>query len=104
MMLSIHLEGKKVVLAADRVEAGRKVDLPSRLERYFGRPMGLAYDGLRYTDYYAHYYLVSEERSENGQSDECIPPHICISGKRRSFASSMESTSEMPNYMLCTSC
>jgi hypothetical protein len=86
-MLSIHHEGKKVVLAADRVEAGRKVDLPSRLERYFGRPLGLEYDGLRYIDYYAQYYLVCEERSENCRSDRCIPraylhlrkaPVICV--------------------------
>jgi hypothetical protein len=86
-LLTIHLQGKKIVLASDRDDEQMKADIPSRLERYFGRPTGQRSDALRYTDYYSMYVVDSKRGSENPDQDQCDPvqyanrrktPIICI--------------------------
>jgi hypothetical protein len=51
--LSIHLPNKKVIVTGAFQDPKERVDLPSALERYFGRPEGLEFDVLSYSEYYA---------------------------------------------------
>jgi hypothetical protein len=74
-VLNIHLEGQKIVWACDQRDAEMKIDLPSRLERYFGRPNDEKYDNLTYTDYYSQYNVVSRP-GRNMDEDVCIPTHF----------------------------
>jgi hypothetical protein len=81
-VLNIHLEGKKVVLALDRADEQRKADIPSRLERYFGRPATSKYDDLTYTDYYSKYVVDVKSRTEESDRDQCDPPHFVTARKK----------------------
>jgi hypothetical protein len=42
-VLGIHLPGQKIVLTYEPGKALEKIDLPSPLERYFGRPINSSY-------------------------------------------------------------
>jgi hypothetical protein len=55
LIFTIHLEGKKVVLASSPSDALQKVDIPSPLERFFRRPAGAPYDRLTVLDYHSKY-------------------------------------------------
>jgi hypothetical protein len=44
----IHLPGQKIVLIYGLGEALEKIDIPSLLERYLGRPIDNLYDHLTY--------------------------------------------------------
>jgi hypothetical protein len=43
-VLGIHLPGKKIILTSVPDDALEKIDIPSPLERYFGRPIDSSYD------------------------------------------------------------
>jgi hypothetical protein len=82
VVLSLHLPGKKVVLAVDKRQGERKMDLPSRLERYFGRPLGQDFERLTYPEYFGNYILRPVLRSEGGRSDVCEPPYFVVRRKK----------------------
>jgi hypothetical protein len=87
IILNIHLQGKKIVLTSGRSDAQQKIDNPSPLERYLGRPRHVSHDLELYTEYYAGYSLDPKHCASNGQPDLCDPvnyanprkkPVICI--------------------------
>jgi hypothetical protein len=80
--LGIHLEGKKIVLAHGPRDAQTRIDTPSRLERYFGRPGDTAYDELTYLDYYANSSLESTGGTDENK-DFCDPPNFAIARKKK---------------------
>jgi hypothetical protein len=47
-VLGIHLLGQKIVLISGLGDALEKINIPSPLERYFGRPIDSSYDQLAY--------------------------------------------------------
>jgi hypothetical protein len=53
--LSIHLETKKVIVAGAYSDPKDRVDLPSALERYFGRLVGSEFDSLTHPAYFARF-------------------------------------------------
>jgi hypothetical protein len=54
-VLGIHLPGQKVVLTSDPGDVLEKIDIPSPLERYFGRLTDSSYDQLACIDYHSRY-------------------------------------------------
>jgi hypothetical protein len=79
LIFSIHLEGKKVVLAASRADALDRIDIPSPVERYFNRPDGSPYDQLTFLDYHSNYSLEPPKPDSdltNLTLDKCPRPRI----------------------------
>jgi hypothetical protein len=74
IMLRIHLEGMKIILAQNTDEEKRNVDKLSPLERYFCRPLGDCFDNLTYLQYYSQ-FIVSAKRTDNSLADQGIPNH-----------------------------
>jgi hypothetical protein len=72
-VLNIHLPGKKIVLAAGRTEALQKVDIPSPVERYLGRPMESSFDQLMYIKYHSQYSVDACPKSVDVHPDVCDP-------------------------------
>jgi hypothetical protein len=74
--LGFHLDGKKIVITGLHEDPKKRVDVPSRLERYFGRPEGEEFDRLTYCDYFAEYLVEARRSSGSGIPDQCRPPHF----------------------------
>jgi hypothetical protein len=48
-VLGIHLPRQKIILTSGPSDALEKIDIPSPLDRCFGRPINSSYDQLTYT-------------------------------------------------------
>jgi hypothetical protein len=81
-ILRIHLQGRKIVLTTGPDDALEKVDIPSPLERYFGRPIDSSYDSLTYLDYYSNYSTVVQNKSGNLDPDVCQPVNFAQPRKK----------------------
>jgi hypothetical protein len=86
-ILRIHLLDKKIVSTAGPADALEKVDIPSPLERYLGRPIDSSFDHLAYIDYPSRYSIVDHPTSPDAHPDVCNPvrfrnfrtgPMLCI--------------------------
>jgi hypothetical protein len=76
--LSFHLEHKKIVMTGFHEDPKDRVDFPSRLQRYFGRPDGDEFEGMTDTDYFASYLVEARQHSGAGVPDKCRPSHFAI--------------------------
>jgi hypothetical protein len=74
--LNLHLEGQKVVLVFGQHDEREKVDAPSRLERYFGRPLGAKFEDLTYTQYYSSYTVCGRRTAVSATADLYRPTHF----------------------------
>jgi hypothetical protein len=72
-VLGIHLPGQKIVLTSWPGGALEKIDIPSPLERYFGRPIDSSYDQLTYIDYHSRYSVGALPASCDVDKDVCEP-------------------------------
>jgi hypothetical protein len=72
-ILRIHLSGQKIVLTSGSGDALEKIDIPSPLERYFGRPIDSSYDHLTFIDYHSRYSVDAFPASCNVEKDACEP-------------------------------
>jgi DNA polymerase III delta prime subunit len=86
-ILGIHLPGQKIVLTSGPGDSRDKIDIPSPLERYFGRPKDCRYDELTYLEYHSRYSVDDCPTSEYAFPDVCEPvrfsnerkkPVLCI--------------------------
>jgi hypothetical protein len=76
--LSIHLPNKKVIGAGADQDPKDRVDLPSALERYLGRPAGAEFTMLKYSEYYAGYLVEGHSKSSRAALDSCTPPRFAV--------------------------
>jgi hypothetical protein len=87
LILGIDLPGQKNSLTSGPANALEKIDIPSPLKRYFGRPREGSYDTLTYLDYYSRYSVDAHPTSSDVDQDVCQPvkfanlrktPVLCI--------------------------
>jgi hypothetical protein len=72
-VLGIHLPEQKIVLTSGPGGALEKIDIPSPLKRYFGRPIDSSYDQLTYIDYHSRYFVDTRPASYDLDKDVCEP-------------------------------
>jgi hypothetical protein len=87
-ILRIHLPDKKIVLTAPPADAVEKVDIPSSLETFLGRPTDSSSDQLTYLEYHSRSFIVDYPTSSpDVHPDVCNPvrfrnlrkePMLCI--------------------------
>jgi hypothetical protein len=86
-ILGIHLPGQKMVLASSTSDSLHKIDIPSPLERYLGRPKDYRYDQLPGLEYHSRYSVDDPATSADAFPDVCEPvrfsnerkePILCI--------------------------
>jgi hypothetical protein len=82
-VLAIHLEGKKVILNRRRNHGLEVLDLPSPLERDFGRPMSAEFDFMPFTVYSAGSIVGVRPSHPESKKDKCYPPFARFACKRR---------------------
>jgi hypothetical protein len=70
-ILGIHLPGKKRVLTAGPGDAVEKADIPSPIEKYFGRPIDSSFDQLTYLKHHSRYSIVDHPTSLD------VHPYVC---------------------------
>jgi hypothetical protein len=92
VLLNSHLPGKKVVLTFDKREGETKVDLPSRVERYFGRPLGDDFERLTYPEYFGSYVLSPQGDAGSGYRDLCHPSYS-VNRRKKSVLAGLNSVS-----------
>jgi hypothetical protein len=92
VLLDIHLPGKKVVLAFDTCEDEAKVDLPSRLERYFGRALGDDFERLTYPESSGSQVLSPQGDAGSGHRDLCNPSYF-VNRRKNSVLAVLNSVS-----------
>jgi hypothetical protein len=73
IILGIHPPGQKIVPTSGPVDSGQKIDIPSPLERYFGRPRDNSFNYLTYLDYHSWYCADDHPISSNVRGDVCEP-------------------------------
>jgi hypothetical protein len=77
LMLGIHLPDQKIILTRrGGADAREIVDLPSQLERYFGRPGSPEFDLLKYEDYYSQYTVESRRARDTSCPGLGDPVHV----------------------------
>jgi hypothetical protein len=81
VILGIHFPGKKVVLTASPADALKKVDIPSSLERYLGRPTDSSFDELTYLEYHSRYSVDEHHNSDDAHRDVYNPGRFANSRK-----------------------
>jgi hypothetical protein len=69
----IHLPEQKIVLTSGLGDALEKIDIPSPLERYVGRPIDSSYDQLISVDYHSRYSVNARPASCDIDKDVCEP-------------------------------
>jgi hypothetical protein len=74
--LGFHLDGKKIVITGLHEDPKKRVDVPSRLERYIGTPKGEEFNRLTYCDYFGGYVVEARRSSGSGIRDQCRPSHF----------------------------
>jgi hypothetical protein len=72
-VLGIRLPGEKIVLTSGPADALEKIDIPSPLERYCGRPIDSSYGQLIYIDYHSRYSVDAGPASCDVDKDVCEP-------------------------------
>jgi hypothetical protein len=72
-VLGIHLPGQKIVLTSGSGDALEQIDIPSPLERYFGRPIDRSYHQLTFIDYHSRYSVGTSATSCDVDKDVCEP-------------------------------
>jgi hypothetical protein len=72
-VLGSHLPGQKIVLTSGPGDALEKVNIPSPLERYFGRPIDSSYDQLTDIDDHPRYSVDARPASYGIDKDVCEP-------------------------------
>jgi hypothetical protein len=80
-VLGIHLPRQKIVLTSGPDDALEKIDIPSPLERYFGRPIDRSYDQLTYIDSRSRYSVDARPASCDVDKDVCEPD--CFANLRK---------------------
>jgi hypothetical protein len=75
-ILGIDLRGKKIVLMARPGDAVEKVDVPSSLETYLGRPVESSFDRWTYLEYHSWYSIADHPTSLDVDPDVCDPVHF----------------------------
>jgi hypothetical protein len=75
-VLGIHLPGQKIVSTYGPGDALEKIDTPSPLERYFGRPIDSSYDQSSYIDYHSRYSVDVRPASCDVDKDVSQPVHF----------------------------
>jgi hypothetical protein len=83
-VLGIHLPGQKIVLTSGFGDALEKIDIPSPLERYFGRPIDSSYDQWTYIDYHSRDSVDAHPASCDVDIDVCEP--VCFANPRKNSA------------------
>jgi hypothetical protein len=79
--LGIHFPWQKIVLTSGPGDALEKIDIPSLLEKYFGRPIDSSYDQLTYVDYHSRYSVHASLASCDVDKDVCEPVRFATPGK-----------------------
>jgi hypothetical protein len=80
-VLGMHLPGQKIVLTSGPGDALDKIDVPSPLERHFGRPIDSSYDQLTYTDCHSRYSVDARPAPCDVDKDVCEPVRFANPGK-----------------------
>jgi hypothetical protein len=83
-VLGIHLPGQKIALTSVPGDALEKIDIPSSLERYFGRPIDSSYDQLTYIDYHSRHSVDARPASCDVDKNVCEP--VRFANPRKSSA------------------
>jgi hypothetical protein len=83
-VLGIHLPGQKIVLTSGPGDALEKINIPSLLERYFGRPIDSSYGQLTYIDYHSRYFVDARPASCDADKDVC--EHVRFVNPRKNSA------------------
>jgi hypothetical protein len=72
-VVGIHPPGQKIVSPSGPSDALEKIDIPSLLERYFGRPIDSSYNQLTSIDCHSRYYVDARPASCDVDKDVCKP-------------------------------
>jgi hypothetical protein len=73
LVLVIRLPGQKIVLTSGPGEVLEKIDIPSPLERHFGRPIDSSYDHLTYIDCHSRHSVDARPASCDVDKAVCEP-------------------------------
>jgi hypothetical protein len=71
LILGIHLPGQRIVLVSGPADALEKADVPSPLERYFGRLKDSSFDLLIYSEDHSRYSVDDHPISTSDIRDVC---------------------------------
>jgi hypothetical protein len=80
-ILGIHLLAQRIVVTSGRADAMQKVDVPSPLERYLGRPRDSGFHHLTYLDYHFRYSVDGHSTSSDVHRDVHEPVRFANSRK-----------------------
>jgi hypothetical protein len=80
-VLGIHLPGQKIVLTSGPGDTLEKIDIPSPLERYFGRPIDSSSDQLTHIDHHSRHSVDPRPASCDVDKDVREPVHFAIPKK-----------------------
>jgi hypothetical protein len=83
-VLEIHLPGQKIVLTSGPGDALEKIDIPSPLDRYFGRLIDSSYDQLTSIDCHSQYSVDARPASCDVDKDVCEP--VCFANPKKNSA------------------
>jgi hypothetical protein len=99
-VLGIHLPGQKIVLTSGPGDALKKINIPSPLERYFGRPSDSSYDQLTYIAYHSLYSVDARPAFCDFDKDVCEPVRFANPKRILQFVSCVQFTHECMNFLL----
>jgi hypothetical protein len=102
-IFGLHLPGKKIVLTSGPADALDKVDVPSPLERYLGRPTDNSFNQVTYLEYHSRYDLDSHPRSSDVHTGVCQAVYFANSRKEKNRFC-VSSIQYIPRITNCSHC
>jgi hypothetical protein len=83
--LGFHLPEQKIIMTGLDDDPAERVNLPSQLEHYFGRPGSVQFTPLKYGEYYAAYLLRGKAGGPDDLPDNCEPVHFAHERENRAL-------------------
>jgi hypothetical protein len=83
--LGFHLPEQRIIMTGLGDDPAKRVNLPSQLERYFGRAGSEELTHLKYGEYYAAYLFRAKVRGPDDHPDNCEPVQFAHERENRAL-------------------